>query len=1166
MAGPIDPRLLRRARATRIYLGAGVAVGSLTAVATLGQAWLISQSVADMVDTRTLRTLAWAVGGLAVVFGVKAVLTWAGEWLGHRAAAAVKSQLRRELMGARLARPVDAPGSTAGLITLATQGLDALDGYFSKYLPQLALAVSVPLVVGVAILGADVTSALIVALTLPLIPVFMALVGWTTEKLTQRRWAAQTRLAGHFADLVAGLPTLQVFGRAKAQAEGLRRSEAAHRGETMRTLRISFLSALVLELLSTLSVAVIAVTVGFRVLAGDLDLATALFVLILAPEAYLPVRQVGVHYHDAADGIAAADAAFDLIDAARPARPGDAPGHPAPQRHRALPLTSSATAQAQALDAKGSGRFGRAGIRGEAGVLAVSELSHTYPGAESPALLPVSFEVRPGEVVALTGPSGCGKTTLLHAVMGFLSPTTGSAAVGGPIAWVGQQPGLIPGTVADNVRLGFPDATDLAIREALDLAGGSSISLDHPVGDEAEGVSAGERRRIAVARALLRVTLGRARLLVLDEPTAGLDADTEAELLTTLRRLRVAALVVSHRPAVLTEADRVIALLALQPAAPTSHPAPFPSEGRPSALRAGTQGGPSVSEAGPRRGDEATTSATSALPATADAVPAATTLPAATTVPADAGMPPEPGEKASLLHRVFAEVPGSRRRLSLAGGLAFLATGSSVALMAVSAWLLSYAAEAPPVLALFAPAAAVRAFGVGRGAFRYAERLAGHDVALRLQSALRLETYTTLTRTTLLGRRRGDLLTRVIADVEAIQDLVVRVWLPFASAALVLLVTSAALGILSPGAALVLLATSALAGLLVPGLARRASARADAAMLPLRGELAESVHAIARTAPDLVAYDAVPAWLARFEAVDRRLRSAAERSAVVRGLAGGVQVLAAGTAVIGALVIGGQQVADGTLAPVMLAVLVLTPLALHEALANLISSAQTRTRATAALGRVGEVLDAPPVGVGDRTDLGTHVQRPRLTVTGLTAGWPDNPPVVRELDLCVAPGEKVALVGPSGIGKTTVAATVLGLIPPVAGEVEVDGRIGYLAQDAHIFTTTIDENVRIGNRGATPEQVSEALARAGLDLDASRIVGEAGSTLSGGEARRVALARILVGDYQVLVLDEPTEHLDAATATSLVDDLWATSSDRPVLVITHDPALVARCDRVVELS
>ena len=839
---------------------------------------------------------------------------------------------------------------------------------------------------------------------------------------------------------------------------------------------------------------------------------------------------------------------------------------------------------------KGGPRSGRAGAGGQAAVLAVSQLSHAYLGAGSPALLPVSFEVLSGEVVALTGPSGCGKTTLLHAVMGFLTPASGSATASGPVAWVGQHPGLIPGTVADNLRLGFPDATDRALREALDLAGGAAIALDHPVGDEAEGVSAGERRRIAVARALLRVTLGRAQLLVLDEPTAGLDADTEATLLTTLRRLGVATLVVTHRPAVLAEADRVITLLApptpteSQPSAPRASTQAWPSEAKAgrqivesvtpdddrSAAFGGGKEGVSTSGASAARGtddDRHTTSGGGKEGVSTSGEPAARgTAPAASVIPAQAGISPEATAKAPLLRRVFADVPGSRKRLTLAGGLAFLATGSSVALMAVSAWLLSKAAEMPPVLSLYAPATAVRAFGIGRGAFRYAERLAGHDIALRLQSALRLDTYAALARTTLLGRRRGDLLTRVIADVESIQDLVVRVWLPFASSALVLLATAGVLSILSPGAALVLLATSALAGLVVPALARRASARADAAMLPLRGRLAEAVHAIARTAPDLVAYGADGAWLKRFQEIDGALRRAADRSAAVRAVASGVQVLAAGTAVIAALVIGGNQVAEGTLAPVMLAVLVLTPLALHEALANLIASAQTQTRARAALDRVGEVLDAPPVGSGDRADLGAPVAWPGLRLDGLAAGWPGNAPVVTGLSLTVEPGEKVALVGPSGIGKTTIAATVLGLIPPVAGEIEIAGRVGYLAQDAHLFTTTIDENVRIGNRDATHAQVVDALARAGLDLDPSRIVGEAGATLSGGEARRVALARILVGDYQVLILDEPTEHLDAATATALVDDLWTTSADRPVLVITHDPALIARCDRVIELA
>ena len=534
--GPIDPRLIGRAVATRRYLAGGLGIGVLTALLTVAQAWVLAGAITAVFDaapgfeylTLTPGTGQWpdlspVVALVGAIFAGKALLAWVNTLLAQRAAASVKSQLRRDVVAARLARPLD-DTPTAGLVTLATVGLDALDGFYSKYLPQLLLAVTVPVIVGVAILTADLTSAIIVALTVPLIPAFMALVGWATEARTQRRWATQQRLARHFADLVAGLPTLQVFGRARAQAIGLRKSEDAPRRQTMDTLRISFLSALVLELLATLSVAVVAVTVGFRVVHHDLDLATALFVLILAPEVYLPVRQVGVHYHDAAEGTAAAAEAFALIDGA--ATPDARPAAPPPA----------------------SGALVR-----------VADLAHTYPGAAAPAVTGVSFEAGAGEFVALTGPSGGGKTTVLNALIGFLAPTSG--AVSAPprpaIAYVGQNPGMIAGTIADNVRLGDPAATDAAVARALTRAGAPGMDAARGVGDDGEGLSAGERRRVATARALLRIDAG-AGLLLLDEPTAGLDADAEAALLRSLRATGVTVVVVSHRPAVLAEADRVV--------------------------------------------------------------------------------------------------------------------------------------------------------------------------------------------------------------------------------------------------------------------------------------------------------------------------------------------------------------------------------------------------------------------------------------------------------------------------------------------------------------------------------------------------------------------------------------------------------------------------------
>lgn len=519
----------------------------------------------------------------------------------------------------------------------------------------------------------------------------------------------------------------------------------------------------------------------------------------------------------------------------------------------------------------------------------------------------------------------------------------------------------------------------------------------------------------------------------------------------------------------------------------------------------------------------------------------------------------------ALLRRLIDATPAGWARLTLAILLAAAASGASVALMGVSAWLLSRAAEHPPVMYLTAAAVGVRAFGIGRGVFRYVERLVGHEVALRLQSLLRLDTYRTLSRTTLLGTRRGDLLTRVVADVDAVLDLVVRVVLPFASGLFVLLAATVILGAFAWPAALALFLTALLGGVVAPWLAARLSARADAASIPARGQLADVVHEIGRTAPDLVAYGADAAALERLARADARLRTLDARAAWTRGLAGTLQTLAAGAAVVTGLLLGTEAVRAGTLERPMLAVLVLTPLALHEVFTDFTRSAQTWTRTRAALDRVRELLDAPPVGAGDVPDTPT-AGSPRLAVRDLAIGWPGGATLASGLSFAIGAGERVALVGPSGVGKTTLAATVLGLIPPVSGTVEVAGRLGYLAQDAHVFSTTVAENVRIGRGDASDADVTAALARARLAVDPDRRVGDLGTALSGGEQRRLALARLVVRDAQVLVLDEPSEHLDPATADALLDDLWAAASDLPLLVITHDPSVVARCDRVVRLG
>lgn len=574
MAGPIDPRLLKRAEATRSYLVASVAVGIVSSALIIAQAYLLALGISTVFDKQNLPSN-WQMllGVLAGVFVMRALLGWANSVLAHRCAARVKSQLRRDVMAARLARPCSGvPSST--VVHVVTTGIDALDGYFSKYLPQLGLAMTVPLIVGLVVLITDWRSAFIIAFTLPLIPLFMALIGWSTQKATARSFSVADRLTAHFADLIEGLPTLQAFARAKAQRRGIELGEQKYRATTMQVLLVSFLSAMALELLASLSVAIVAVTVGFRLVASDMSFFTALFVLILAPEAYLPVRQVGIHFHDSADGVAAADAAFNIIDEGVDNEP-EPPAKTGAQTQRTqagshyLERMETTASPAPAPPKSHPASLQR--VTPEP-ALSWEEASYTYPGATIPALAPLKLCVNPGEVVALTGRSGSGKSTALALAMGFISPTSGRILIGGQdladldlrrwrrqVAWVSQDPGMLHGSVADNVRLASPEATAADIEQAL-AAVGADFPADKPVGDDGQGLSGGQRRRVAMARAWLRIHSAGARWLILDEPTAGLDLAREAEVIASVRALGVGALIVTHRSAVIATADRVVEL------------------------------------------------------------------------------------------------------------------------------------------------------------------------------------------------------------------------------------------------------------------------------------------------------------------------------------------------------------------------------------------------------------------------------------------------------------------------------------------------------------------------------------------------------------------------------------------------------------------------------
>ncbi|WP_104178663.1 thiol reductant ABC exporter subunit CydD [Cryobacterium sp. Y50] len=548
---PLDPRLLRYASAARRFLAIGALLGLAQTVVVITFAWLLTRAIMLTVAGERLSTIVPTLAALAGVVVLRSVLIWLLEVAANRGAAQVKSQLRARVLAKLAERGPDWVDSqqSARLATVVTTGLDALDNYFARYLPQLLLtAIATPILIAV-MLWQDLPSGLTVIIVIPLIPVFMILIGRVTQSVQQEQWQALQRLSTGFLDVVGGLGTLKIYGRECRQFDRIRSITEQYRTRTMKVLRVSFLSGFVLELAASLSVALIAVSIGLRLIDGALLLGVGLFVLLLAPEAFLPVRQVGAQFHAAADGLAAAEELFAILDDDIDTTDAPAPVDPA--------------AAAVAPGGLGAGSLRLVGVSIRRGDTVVIDR--------------LDAEFAAGEISVLRGVSGVGKSTLVAALLGFV-PLTGEVTLGdvavtaGPsrpwLAWAGQRPGLFRGTVAENVALGTVSAgqgtrTVNLVAQALDWAGAAQLSPTTVLGVNGDGLSGGQAQRVAAARAVYRALATECQVVILDEPSSALDADAEAGLLAGLRRLadmgRV-VIVVSHRPAVLAAADHVIEL------------------------------------------------------------------------------------------------------------------------------------------------------------------------------------------------------------------------------------------------------------------------------------------------------------------------------------------------------------------------------------------------------------------------------------------------------------------------------------------------------------------------------------------------------------------------------------------------------------------------------
>ena len=1212
-------------------------------------------------DTITPGLIAVAVAALLVRSGTDYLLAVSAQ----RAASGAKSQIRSSLLKRVLATGgADTPEGTGATAVLLSRGLNALDDYYTKTLTAFVSTAIVPFILWVVVAALDWMSAMVLACTLPLIPVFMILIGKNTRDETAEAQAELHRLSDHILELVRGLPVIIGLGRERAQTRSMNALGQRYRERTMQTLRSAFMSSLALELITTISVALIAVLIGVRLVNGTLGLDTAILVLLLAPECYQPLRDVGAAYHQSEDGVAALRSAQKIIDAPLPA----------------------AAADSEAQDS--------AAQKAQPSTIAVEDLSVSYP-ARPAVLTNLSLNLdrrvatgndERGAVIGVMGESGCGKSTLLNVFSGAvregLVPTgseepvhlTGSVNGLGTTLVIPQSPVFTAPTVQTEMALYALSATEAERERAAALLGEAMDSKKLSVTDaesallvgplaqlgmekltalEPGALSAGQARRLAVARTLARAEAiyragGEQTVLtvLVDEPTAHLDAYSAYLVTRALHRLAelgATVLIVTHEQELAAGCDTLVR--AVQTA----------------------QGYTWTAEANTAR---------VAVPAQAPAhllkdreeYEAESTAPAGASVAAETEEAEPAGLFASL--RTLKELTGIGVRA--ATGPVIMAAITSLmaaALTALSGWLIVRAAEGPAMMYLMVAIVGVRFFGLGRACARYAERLMTHSKVLAAANILRLRAWVGAWQSVSSVRAllRGDaLLERLVGGIDELRDGVPRVIIPPAAHLLVMTAALITTACILPQALIPVLLAVLVSTFVAPWIVLRADARAEALARRSTAQMLRLGTGMLSAAEDLRANGVATTAEKANGALDAENLSALQKGSTAQGVGRTLVTLSWFGAALASAVIAYPLAVDGTVRAPEAAIVVLLCTGMLEsslghveavrswpAFSRLLATISPSVRnvslegvvATSTLKRsvpteaevdthvlprrverlraraeaeMEELLEAdrqrahrfdrpestagsksdtprPPkpgeptlVSCGTPQELGVKVTEPALSLQDAAARWPGmDHPVFTDLNMNARAGSWTAVTGPSGSGKSTVLATVLGFLPLESGRVLASGEVlegeqlrGYAAwcpQAAHIFESTLEGNLMLArDRSDRPseEELIEVLRRVGLGewFDAlpqglRTPVGAGGSFLSGGQRQRLAVARALLVNSPVLLLDEPTAHLDAESARALMADLDVAtrSSSVATVLVSHRPEDIARCDEVVRL-
>ena len=1142
-----------------LLLGLTCLVESLSIV---GQAWFFGTLINNFIfSENTLHDERYTIIYLGIAIIVRLLAHYVQESVANRLGSAVKATFRKRALAHMFKLGVQHKERHGDVIHMLTDGLEQVDAYVARYIPQILYAIMIPLIMGIAIVDTLPIIGIILIVTVPLIPFFMILIGKQADRLNKEQWERMSFLSGHFLDVLQGITTLKLFGRAKDQIKVIGRLSEEFKDSTLRVLRVAFLSALVLELVSTISTALIAVYLGLTLLDGEIPFFSAFFILLLAPEFYTPFRQLGAAFHTGMAGKTSILKYEEFMN-----------------RQPSLPVG------------------GQSKLQGPIQAIEIKDLTFTYEDSEN-GVQHISLVAKRNSPIMLVGESGAGKSTIAHIIGGFLTAPKGAVTIDGldvcdididwwrqQITYVSQHPHIMKGTLRDVLSFGMNVSDEEIIAackevQLLDVINRQQEGLDTVIGEGGLGLSGGERQRVALARAFLR----KGQVLILDEVTAHLDVKTESIISSAIQRLmeNKIVIIIGHRLQTMHWASTLYVLKQGRIIQQGSYEELIAVDGYfkdlvisglgefSSTIEEQLQTGKSfdiqdrddlnysipVDKKGAYvRGNDTHTSEVST-----------STM----------------GLQGWRL--LFSVLSPAKWSLVLALIFTFLTVFMNVGLLTVSAWLLASAALQPGLTYLSLAIVGVRFFGVSRAVCRYFERYTSHRMAFQGLYGLRVWFYAHLEPLAPAILKRfgaGDMLGRIMGDIEVLQFFYLRTLIPpVAAIALTVLV---AYGVSTIDSTLVtpIVLSSLVLGLVLPLVVYAHNKQSLTEIGPQQGEYKSLLSDTMDSLEDVISYGNEDLVYHRIQHMMHIVDT--NKGVIERGMnlgntlfLGGVQITVVIVAILAA------NALTGAWASVMVAVAAIGTQAWFEALQPMIAAVHHGAESKVATSRLMALANEPMPVVDPKAPKPFNANRD-ITFTDVSFGYNQDRCIYEHLRLGIKQGQSVAIVGASGSGKTTLF-NMLERLYDYGGSIHVGdvelkdisidtwrNALGTITQDTYIFHASFEDNIRLARPDASATDLERAIDRASLRSVVDRlpvglntIVGSGGHGLSGGERQRVALARLFLRNPQIVLLDEPLEGLDQVTRKALHRDLMEYVKDKTCLYITHQLEGLEQMDRIL---